>query len=88
MLLFLWKTEVGRIFLEKTGQAFAGKNLERITWRNLRTTYTTVILKAGYSLAAVSRTLGHTNKEFTADTYVVLPHITEGHALNVDEWIK
>ena len=47
-----------------------------------------MILKAGYSLAAVSRTLGHTNKEFTADTYVVLPHITEGHALNVDEWIK
>ncbi len=88
MLLFLWKTEGGRIYLKKMDKLLQEKDLERITWRNLRTTYTTVILKAGYSLAAVSRTLGHTNKEFTADTYVVLPHITAGHVLNVDEWIK
>ena len=76
---YLWK---------KLDKLLQEKDLEHITWRNLRTTYTTVILKAGYSLAAVSRTLGHTNKEFTADTYVVLPHITAGHGLNVDEWIK
>ena len=41
-----------------------------INWRILRYTYATTILKAGYSLKAVSKTLGHTKKEFTADHYV------------------
>ena len=82
------KTRSGGYLWKKLDKLLQEKNLERITWRNLRTTYTTVILKAGYRLATVSRILQHTNKEFTADTYVVLPHITEGHILNVDEWIK
>jgi len=41
-----------------------------INWRILRYTYATTILKAGYSLKEVSKTLGHTKKEFTADYYV------------------
>lgn len=41
-----------------------------VNWRILRYTYATTILKAGYSLQAVSKTLGHTKKEFTADYYV------------------
>lgn len=39
-------------------------------WRVMRYTYATTILKAGYSLQSVSKTLGHTKKEFTADHYV------------------
>lgn len=41
-----------------------------VNWRILRYTYATTILKAGYSLRAVSKTLGHTKKEFTANYYV------------------
>lgn len=41
-----------------------------VNWRILRYTYATTILKAGYSLWAVSKTLGHTKKEFTANYYV------------------
>lgn len=48
------------------------------TWRGLRYTYTTTILKAGYDLSAVSRTLGHTRKEFTADVYVDRRELIKG----------
>lgn len=48
------------------------------TWRGLRYTYTTIILKAGYDLSAVARTLGHTRKEFTADVYVDRRELIKG----------
>lgn len=58
---YLWK---------KLRDFISDNELSYTTWRGLRYTYTTTILKAGYGLAAVSRTLGHTRKEFTADVYV------------------
>ena len=41
-----------------------------MNWKILRYTYATTILKAGYSLKSVLKTLGHTKKGFTADYYV------------------
>lgn len=45
-------------------------DLPYMNWKILRYTYATTILKAGYSLKSVSKTLGHTKKGFTADHYV------------------
>lgn len=45
----------------------------------LRYTYATTILKAGYSLQAVSKTLGHTKKEFTADYYVDMKELIQDY---------
>ena len=59
--------------------------LPHTTWRNLRYTYTTTILKAGYELRAVSRSLGHTKKSFTADTYVDMGQIIEGYVAKEPE---
>ncbi|WP_122642358.1 site-specific integrase [Luxibacter massiliensis] len=41
-----------------------------MNWKILRYTYATTILKAGYSLKSVLKTLGHTKKGFTTDYYV------------------
>ncbi len=53
-------------------------------WRNLRYTYTTMVLGAGYDLQAISNTLGHIRKEFTADVYVDLPQIIKGYVLDTE----
>ncbi|MBQ7838945.1 MAG: site-specific integrase [Lachnospiraceae bacterium] len=53
-------------------------------WRNLRYTYSTMVLGAGYDLQAISNTLGHTRKEFTADVYVDLSKIIKGYVLNTE----
>lgn len=55
-------------------------------WRKLRYTYATTVLDAGYDLQAISNTMGHTKKEFTADVYVDLKQIRKGHALDIEFW--
>ena len=67
---YLWK---------QLNELITENGLPHTTWRNLRYTYTTTIMKAGYELRAVSRSLGHTKKSFTADTYVDMGQIIEGY---------
>lgn len=58
-------------YLGKQLHEFAeNHDLPYVNWQILRYTYATTILKAGYSLRGVSKTLGHSKKEFTADHYV------------------
>lgn len=78
---YLWK---------KLHDFIVDNDLPYITWRSLRYTYTTTVLKAGYDLAAVSKTLGHTRKEFTADTYVDMKELIRGKTYfkNSDEVIS
>lgn len=63
-----------------------GNNLPHITWHNLRYTYTTMILSAGFDLKAVSLALGHAHIETTANIYVDMQHIIRNQVLETEPW--
>ena len=57
------------------------------TWRNLRYTYTSMLVKAGYSLESISHALGHSSVNFTADTYVDVKQCMAGVVIKTNKWL-
>lgn len=60
--------------------------MPHLTWHNLRYTYATMVLSAGFDLKSVALALGHAHIETTANIYVDMQHIIRNHVLETEPW--
>lgn len=62
--------------------------LPDIRWHDLRSTATTILLAAGYSLKAVSKMMGHNKEIVTADVYGDNSKLTVEKLDKLEEYIS
>jgi len=81
------RSRSGQCLVKWLTDLISNHELPYTTWRNLRYTYTTMLVKAGYSLESISHALGHSSVNFTADTYVDIKQCMAGVTIKTDKWL-